>query len=92
MYDFELEKEDGGKGNKMILYSWSPNQIDVSTKARFDSSTNALKSALGGSLIEFKATHLSDISCARVRQQVSQGVQICVRPKFAFKSAGLLRN
>jgi len=62
IYDFEFEKEGGGRRNKITFLSWSPDDAKIKQKMLFASSRDALKRALNGIAIEIQGTDLSEVS------------------------------
>lgn len=73
VYDFEFEKEDGGKRSKIIFFSWSPDSAKIKQKMLFASSKSALRLALVGLSSEIQGTDFSEISHDSVLEKVSKG-------------------
>ncbi|KAF9013184.1 hypothetical protein BDQ17DRAFT_1342940 [Cyathus striatus] len=62
IYDFEFDLPEGGKRQKIIFVSWSPDIAKIKQKMVFASSREALKQALSGVQIVVQATESSEIS------------------------------
>ncbi|KAJ3513689.1 hypothetical protein NLJ89_g2803 [Agrocybe chaxingu] len=62
IYDFEFEKEGGGKRNKIIFLSWSPDDAKIKQKMVFASSRDALKRSLTGVAVEIQGTDFSEVA------------------------------
>ncbi|TFL01685.1 actin depolymerizing factor [Pterulicium gracile] len=73
VYDFEFEKEDGGKRSKIVFFSWSPDTAKIKQKMLFASSKSALKLGLVGVAVEIQGTDFSEISYESVLDKASKG-------------------
>jgi len=73
IYDFEFEKEGGGKRNKITFYSWSPDDAKVKQKMLFASSKDALRRALVGIAVEVQGTDYSEVAFESVLDKASRG-------------------
>jgi cofilin len=73
IYDFEFEKEGGGRRNKITFLSWSPDDAKIKQKMLFASSRDALKRALNGIAIEIQGTDLSEVSYEIVFEKANRG-------------------
>ncbi|KAJ7132945.1 actin cross-linking [Mycena filopes] len=73
VYDLEFEKEDGGKRNKIVFYSWSPDTAKVKAKMVFASSKDALRRSLVGIAVEIQGTDFSEVSHEAVLDKASRG-------------------
>jgi len=73
IYDFEFEKEDGGRRNKIIFLSWSPDEAKIKQKMLFASSRDALKRSLTGIAIEIQGSDLSEVSYEIVLEKANRG-------------------
>ncbi|KAH8825145.1 hypothetical protein DL96DRAFT_164872 [Flagelloscypha sp. PMI_526] len=62
VYDFEFEKEDGGKRNKLTFIAWSPDDSKIKEKMVYASSKDALRKALVGIAIEIQGTDSSEVA------------------------------
>ncbi|KAI0373678.1 recombinant Actophorin [Pilatotrama ljubarskyi] len=73
VYDFDFEKEDGGKRSKITFYSWSPDDSKVKQKMLFASSKDALRRSLVGIAAEIQGTDYSEVAHENVLDKVSRG-------------------
>ncbi|KAI0051273.1 hypothetical protein FA95DRAFT_1580674 [Auriscalpium vulgare] len=73
VYDFEFEKEGGGKRNKICFYSWAPDDAKIKAKMLFASSKDALRRALVGIAAEIQGTDYSEVAYESVLDKVSRG-------------------
>ncbi|OJT14684.1 Cofilin [Trametes pubescens] len=73
VYDFDYEKEDGGKRSKITFYSWSPDDSKVKQKMLFASSKDALRRSLVGIATEIQGTDFSEVTHEAVLDKVSRG-------------------
>jgi cofilin len=73
VYDFEYEKQEGGKRNKICFYSWSPDDAKIKQKMLFASSRDALRRSLVGIAAEIQGTELSEVEHESVLDKVSRG-------------------
>ncbi|KAI0049713.1 hypothetical protein FA95DRAFT_1515406, partial [Auriscalpium vulgare] len=73
VYDFEFEKEGGGKRNKICFYSWAPDDAKIKSKMLFASSKDALRRALVGIAAEIQGTDYSEVAYESVLDKVSRG-------------------
>ncbi|GLB38227.1 putative actin-binding proteins ADF family protein [Lyophyllum shimeji] len=73
VYDFEFEKEEGGKRNKIIFVSWSPDGAKIKQKMLFASSKDALRRALVGVAVEIQGTDYSEVAYESVLDKASRG-------------------
>jgi len=62
VYDFQFEKEDGGKRNKLVFVSWSPDTAKIKQKMIFASSRDAIRRSLVGIAVEIQGTDLSEVA------------------------------
>ncbi|KAG9310989.1 actin depolymerizing factor [Chiua virens] len=60
VYDFEFEKD--GKRNKLLFYSWSPDEAKVKPKMVFAASRDALRRKLDGIAFEIQGTDPTEVS------------------------------
>ncbi|KAI0629736.1 actin depolymerizing factor [Trametes polyzona] len=74
VYDFDYEKEDGGKRSKITFYCWSPDDSKIKQKMLFASSKEALRRSLVGIASEIQGTDYSEIAYDQVLDKVSRGV------------------
>ncbi|KAF5389533.1 hypothetical protein D9757_004201 [Collybiopsis confluens] len=73
VYDFEYEKEEGGKRNKLCFVSWSPDDARIKNKMLFASSKDALRKSLVGIAVEIQATDPSEVAEEAVKERASKG-------------------
>ncbi|KAH8082013.1 recombinant Actophorin [Cristinia sonorae] len=73
VYDFDFEKEDGGKRNKLVFVSWSPDDAKVKQKMLFASSRDALRRSLVGIAAEIQGTEYSEVAYESVLEKASRG-------------------
>jgi len=73
IYDFEFEKEGGGRRNKITFISWSPDDAKIKQKMLFASSRDALKRALTGVAVEIQGSDYSEVSHAAVLEKANRG-------------------
>jgi len=69
IYDFGYER-DGGKRNKLIFFSWSPDSAKIKNKMLFASSKDALRRALVGIALEIQATDHSEAAYESVYEKI----------------------
>jgi len=70
VYDFEYLKE-GGKRNKLVFFSWSPDTARIKQKMLFASSKDALRRALVGIAVEIQGTDSSEVDYESVLEKVA---------------------
>ncbi|CAK5284052.1 unnamed protein product [Mycena citricolor] len=73
VYDFEFEKEGAGKRNKLVFYSWTPDDAKVKAKMVAASSKDALRRALVGIAVEIQGTEFSEVAYEAVLDKASKG-------------------
>ncbi|WFC99136.1 cofilin [Malassezia yamatoensis] len=73
IYDFEYQKGDEGKRNKIVFVTWSPDDSKVKQKMLYASSKDALRKALVGIAAEIQGTDLSEVSYDAVLEKVTRG-------------------
>ncbi|WFD43228.1 cofilin [Malassezia psittaci] len=82
IYDFEYQKGDEGKRNKIVFVTWyvaqkltirSPDESKVKQKMLYASSKDALRKALVGIAAEIQGTDLSEVSYDAVLEKVTRG-------------------
>ncbi|EJF63226.1 actin depolymerizing factor [Dichomitus squalens] len=73
VYDFDYEKEDGGKRTKITFFSWSPDDAKIKQKMLFASSKDALRRSLVGIAAEIQGTDYSEVAHESVFEKVSRG-------------------
>ncbi|KAJ7730999.1 actin depolymerizing factor [Mycena maculata] len=73
VYDLEFEKEGAGKRNKLIFFSWAPDDAKVKDKMVFASSKDALRRSLVGIHVEIQGTDPSEVAFETVLDKASRG-------------------
>ncbi|KAF7299651.1 Actin depolymerizing factor [Mycena chlorophos] len=73
IYDLEFEKEDGGKRNKIVFFSWSPDDAKIKAKMVAASSKDALRRSLVGIAVEIQGTDYSEIAYEAVLDKANKG-------------------
>ncbi|KAJ7288059.1 recombinant Actophorin, partial [Mycena rebaudengoi] len=73
VYDFQFEKEDGGIRNKIVFYSWAPDDAKIKSKMVFASSKDALRRSLVGIATEIQGTDFSEVAYDAVLDKASRG-------------------
>jgi len=73
VYDFDFERQDGGKRNKLVFVAWSPDDAKVKQKMLFASSKEALRRTLLGIAAEIQGTDFSEVAHESVLDKVSRG-------------------
>ncbi|KAJ7069619.1 actin cross-linking [Mycena amicta] len=73
IYDLEFEKEDGGKRNKIVFFSWSPDDAKIKAKMVAASSKDALRRSLVGIATEIQGTDYSEVAYEAVLEKASKG-------------------
>ncbi|KAG5719275.1 Cofilin [Termitomyces sp. T112] len=73
IYDFEFEKEGGGKRNKITFVSWAPDSAKIKQKMVFASSKDALRRTLVGVAVEIQGTDSSEVAYESVLDKASRG-------------------
>ncbi|GAA5976673.1 hypothetical protein JCM21900_002864 [Sporobolomyces salmonicolor] len=73
VYDFEYEKGNEGKRNKLCFYAWSPDEARIKDKMIYASSKDALRRALVGIASEIQGTDFSEVAYDEVLDKVSRG-------------------
>ncbi|KIY46739.1 cofilin [Fistulina hepatica ATCC 64428] len=72
VYDFEYEKEDAGKRNKICFIAWSPDDAKIKKKMVFASSKDALRRSLVGVATDIQGTDMSEVSYESVLAKASK--------------------
>merc|ERR1711974_509190 len=71
VYDFEFETPDGGKRNKILFISWSPDSSKIKSKMLYAASKDAFRKKLVGIGNEVQATDMSEIDYQTVLEKVA---------------------
>ncbi|KAF8319068.1 putative COF1-cofilin, partial [Clavulina sp. PMI_390] len=62
VYDFEYEIAGGGKRNKILFYTWSPDNAGIKPKTLYASSRSAIRMPLDGISNEIQGTDMDEVS------------------------------
>jgi len=73
VYDLEFEKEEGGRRNKIVFYSWSPDSAKVKDKMVAASSRDSLRRSLVGIAVEIQGTDYSEVAHEIVLEKAKRG-------------------
>ncbi|KAI0269797.1 hypothetical protein BC834DRAFT_863408 [Gloeopeniophorella convolvens] len=73
VYDFEYQREDGGKRSKIVFFSWSPDTARVKAKMVHASSKDALRRSLVGIAVEIQGTEFSEVAYESILEKASRG-------------------
>ncbi|KAJ7244967.1 actin depolymerizing factor [Mycena haematopus] len=73
VYDFEFEKEDGGKRSKLVFVAWGPDDAKIKAKMVFASSKDALRRSLDGIAVEIQGTDFSEVAYEAILEKASKG-------------------
>lgn len=73
VYDLEFEKEEGGKRNKLVFVSWSPDNAKIKDKMVSASSRDAIRRSLVGIAVEIQATEYSEVARETVLEKAKRG-------------------
>ncbi|GJJ70144.1 cofilin [Entomortierella parvispora] len=69
VYDFDYTLPDGER-NKIVFYTWSPDDAKTRTKMVYSSSKDALRKALQGVAIEIQGTDLDEVAHDTVLERI----------------------
>jgi len=73
VYDFEFNKGDEGKRNKICFYAWAPDTASVKSKMIYASSKESIKRTFNGIGVEIQGTDKAEVSYDAVLEKVSKG-------------------
>ncbi|MFI1712048.1 actin-binding ADF family protein [Streptomyces litmocidini] len=73
VYDLEFEVEDGGKRNRIVFFSWAPDDAKLKQKMLFANSRDDLKRTLTGVGLEISGTDPGEVSYEAVVDKASRG-------------------
>ncbi|KAF9282628.1 cofilin [Linnemannia elongata] len=62
VYDFAFKSADGGDRNKIVFYSWAPDNAKVKPKMLYSSSKEGLRKVLNGLAVEIQGTDFDEVS------------------------------
>lgn len=72
VYDFDYTNEEGGKRNKIVFYSWSPDTARIKMKMVYAATKEAIKKKLDGIYVEVQCTDLAEVSYESVFEKVNR--------------------
>ncbi|KAF9092319.1 cofilin [Mortierella sp. AD031] len=70
VYDFAYKTADGGDRNKIVFFSWSPDNAKIKPKMLYASSKEALRKALNGIAVEIQGTDLDEVAHETVLEKI----------------------
>ncbi|WP_406862765.1 actin depolymerization factor/cofilin-like domain-containing protein [Streptomyces sp. HUAS MG47] len=73
VYDFEFEKEEAGKRNKLTFVNWAPDTARIKQKMLFASSKDALRRSLVGIAVELQGTEYSEVAYESLLDKANRG-------------------
>ncbi|KAG0207440.1 cofilin [Mortierella sp. GBA30] len=71
VYDFDYKIADGDR-NKIVFYSWSPEDSKIKAKMLYASSKDALRRSLNGVAIEIQGTDLAEVAHETVLEKATR--------------------
>ncbi|EIW80883.1 hypothetical protein CONPUDRAFT_82013 [Coniophora puteana RWD-64-598 SS2] len=72
VFDFQYDQGEGQR-NKLVFYSWSPDDAKIKEKMVYASSKDALRRALDGIQIEIQATAFDEVAEEAVLERITRG-------------------
>ncbi|KAJ1976650.1 cofilin [Dimargaris verticillata] len=72
VYDFEYERANEGKRNKICFFIWSPDEAPIKSKMLYASSKDAIRKRLDGIAIEVQGTDLSEVAYETVLEKATR--------------------
>ncbi|KAJ7195513.1 actin depolymerizing factor [Mycena pura] len=73
VYDLEFEKPGGGIRQKIVFYSWAPDDAKIKAKMVFASSKDALRRSLVGISVEIQGTDYDEVAYEAVLDKANKG-------------------
>ncbi|KAF9142171.1 cofilin [Mortierella sp. GBA39] len=70
VYDFAYKTTDGGDRNKIVFFSWSPDNAKVKSKMLYSSSKEGLRKVLNGLAVEVQGTDLDEVAHETVLEKI----------------------
>ncbi|KAF9090720.1 cofilin [Mortierella sp. GBA35] len=70
VYDFAYKTEDGGDRNKIVFFSWAPDNANIRAKMLYASTKEALRKALNGVSVEIQGTDLDEVAFDTVLDRI----------------------
>ncbi|CAO3563923.1 unnamed protein product [Mortierella alpina] len=71
VYDFDYKVADGDR-NKIVFYTWSPDEAKIKAKMLYASSKEALRKSLNGVAVEIQGTDFDEISYDTVLDKITR--------------------
>ena len=71
-FDYEWDHEDGGKRSKILFISWIPDTAKVKPKMLYASTKDAVKTALGGGVVEVQATGPDEVTTDYIMSRIGK--------------------
>ncbi|KAI1317595.1 cofilin [Mortierella claussenii] len=71
VYDFDFSTPDGER-NKIVFYSWSPDDAKIKSKMLYSSSKDALRKTLNGVAFEVQGTDRDEVEYETVLEKVQR--------------------
>jgi len=72
VYDFDYVNEEGGKRNKIVFYTWSPDNAKIRMKMIYAATKDAIKKKLDGIYLEIQCTDLDEACYETVLEKVNR--------------------
>lgn len=73
VYDFEFEKQDAGKRNKLTLVLWTPEAAKIKQKMLFTAHQDELRRQLAGIAVQIEGTEYSEVAYESVLAKANRG-------------------
>jgi len=73
VFDFEFQKEEGGRRSKITFIQWSPSDAKIKDKMVTASSRDILRRSLVGIAVEIQGTDLSEVAYETVLEKAQRG-------------------
>ncbi|KAF9547811.1 cofilin [Mortierella hygrophila] len=70
VYDFAYKTPDGGDRNKIIFFSWSPDNAKIKPKMLYASSKDGLRKSLNGIAAEIQGTDYDEVALETVLDRI----------------------
>lgn len=70
VYDFAYKTADGGDRNKIVFYSWAPEDAKVKSKMLYSSSKEGLRKVLNGLAVEVQGTDFDEVAHDTVLEKI----------------------
>ncbi|KAF9925488.1 cofilin [Linnemannia zychae] len=70
VYDFAYKTSDGGDRNKIVFFSWSPENANIRRKMLYSSSKEALRKSLSGIGAEVQGTDYDEVDFDTVLDRI----------------------